>query len=157
MPLAAVEIYFSAPVMNKQWLWDKFDGTPDLGLTPEKIRGAFYPTNYEHWQYRRALNLFEDTLTDDINARGPPHMVRNTVQRCDYFKVLCLRYYGHILSEDRVRTLSLHNIQFGNPSLQIQIQNVRRILSDNEMVIIAPCGREQPRRLRHLRLLFIFR
>ena len=84
-PLAVVEIYFSVSIMNKptgtisQWLWDKLDGTPDLGLTPGKIRNAFYPTNYEHWQYRRALNLFEDTLADDINARGPPHMVRNTV------------------------------------------------------------------------------
>ena len=76
-----------------------------LALFPGKIRDALYPTSYEHWQYRRTLNLFEGTLADDINARGPPHMVRNIVQQCDYFKVLCLRYHGKIFSEGRVRTL----------------------------------------------------
>ena len=78
----------------------------DAGLLPQKIRGAFYPTCYEHWQSRRVLNLFEDPISDDINARGPPHMVRTIVQQADHFKVLCLQYHGEILSEDKVRTLA---------------------------------------------------
>ena len=110
-PLGVVDLYFAAAILDQptdpisKWLYSKLGSMPNSGLNARTIKGAFYPTRYEDWRTRRMLNLSNDYITNDINNRGPPNIVRRIVQQADLFKVHCLQFTARILSEDEVRNI----------------------------------------------------
>ena len=117
-PLEVCHLYFSASLMERpsdtisKWLYDKLGGIPDAGLTAHKIIGAFYPLTYDHWTTRQMLNLTDDSSTENIDRRGPPHIVKTILQQCDLFKVHCVTVHAKPLSEHRIRSLlSTYNLE----------------------------------------------
>ena len=51
----------------------------NAALTAQALKGAFYPTTYEHWTTRSMLHLTASTSGANILERGPPRSVTGIV------------------------------------------------------------------------------
>ena len=115
-PLGVIDLYFSTAILEQptdpisRWLYQKLNGTSDSGLNARKIKDDFYPTCYEDWRTRRVLNLFNDSIADNINARGSLNIVRRILQQAGLFNMHCLQQKALSFRKTKSKHYYLHLI-----------------------------------------------